>query len=296
MSFKVDRFAKVTISLGGKCPLRCRHCYTTSTQFRHEPKRSVNQVISELNSLDKSFSTICISGDTEPFLEPDVGLELIHEVAQSFSWTDIMFTTRLVLQDLIIDELIRIGSSMATQRRLLVPCISVITHSFPNGIEVSPLILATKHRLRMLRQFSRGNLPCFLTVRPTFPFEIVPKTESAKLLDNAAPHATVVLGEAFIVDRSNEIANEIGLSSLNKGVLKETSPMTFLDQPALWEKKIYQEEVSCMKSLCENHNVPFFLRSISGMKFLRTYWDFSKGKSIFTKNHPVDQSSENYLP
>src|SRR4051794_37279502 len=96
---KVDSEGKVTISTGGVCSLGCKHCYTLTSQFVHQPHMTPGQALEQLDKLNSSFSVICISGDTDSFEVKDEGLELLERVCSTHPKADVMFTTRLVPSD-----------------------------------------------------------------------------------------------------------------------------------------------------------------------------------------------------
>jgi MoaA/NifB/PqqE/SkfB family radical SAM enzyme len=69
MLSKVDETKKITISLGGACRLRCKHCYITVPQFKFQRRLKVEDIELILESKRDQFSAICISGDTDPLLD-----------------------------------------------------------------------------------------------------------------------------------------------------------------------------------------------------------------------------------
>ena len=70
----IDAYGKVTVSLGGVCTLACRHCYTTAGSFTKPPSVSIAEVTRQLDALveaGRDLKTICVSGDTDPFLDDE---------------------------------------------------------------------------------------------------------------------------------------------------------------------------------------------------------------------------------
>lgn len=251
-------------------------------------------MMNELRGLDKNFSMVCISGDTDCFLDPDAGSKLINEIALAFTSVDIMFTSRLVPSKSVVSLIIDVGINMAKRKRLLIPCISVVSDSFPNRVENPNLVPPTEARLDLLRQFHDGGLPCFLTIRPTFPFEVVSRTEVARLIAKAAAGTTAVLGEAFILDMHDEISSRLGMSS----ILPEPmlSPLSFIPQPTLWKKALFQREIDFTRSVCESYGLPFFLRSMSAVSYMKKYWDFEHRESTFSPGDLLDSTLDSFLP
>ena len=294
MNIIVDSFEKATVSLGGACPLRCAHCYITTKQFHPSRKRNVEEVIDNLKQLKEPFTVICISGDTDCFLDPVTGLDLIKQVATSFEKTDIMFTSRLLPGEIVVDSIIALSREMAKSRRLLIPCVSLVTFSYPNRIENPRLVPSSEQRLHLLEQYMVGGLPCFLTLRPTFPFGLVTRGEVQRIIAEAVGKAVAVLGEAFILDLAGEIVSRLGITpSLYEDSL---SPLSFLPQSSVWKKILPSEEIEFTRTVCEEYQFPFFLRSMSGVLFLKKYWDFERAVSTYKPGDHLDRTIDSVLP
>src|SRR4051812_28935591 len=98
---QVDSFGKVTISLGGRCPLNCQHCYTTVPTFSLDKKRDVDEALRQLSRF-ANVHIICMSGDTDPFLRATAALEFLQRAAATYPDADLMYTTRLIPKDEIV--------------------------------------------------------------------------------------------------------------------------------------------------------------------------------------------------
>jgi DNA repair photolyase len=295
LPFTVDRFGKITISLGGVCPLRCKHCYTTASQFRFARPISSATVMELLKSVREPFKVICVSGDTDCFLNPEAGYELISKCADAYPSTDIMFTSRLVPPPHIRDSIIRLGRLMAGASRLLVPCISLVSMSYPNEIENPDLVPHPIVRLELLTSFAAGGLPCFLTLRPTFPFSLVGPTEVDELIRAAGNAPAAVLGEAYILGASRDAS--VGSLSFPGGIaVAPPTPLTFLPQPGLWQKIVFEEEAQFARSKSQQRGIRYFMRSMVAIRFLRQYWDFRSGRLTYHQGDPVDESDDQELP
>jgi len=294
MTLKVDEFGKVTVSLGGVCKLWCKHCYITARQFEHPKLRSVDSVIAELHEVRDLFKVICISGDTDCFLDEVAGLELIERVCSSFPTADVMFTSRLVQHGHVLERILATARDMARDGRLLVPCVSVVTWTYPNAIENPRLVPPTAERIAWLRDLAGQRMPCFLAIRPTFPFAVVLATEVEGMLDACAGAAACVLGEVFILDKGNKIATRLKLAVVDETATVST--LTFLDQPGLWEKRIYTEEIEFARKCSLERGMPYFMRSMSAMSYLREYWDLDRGRSVWRADQPLNVTIEESLP
>ncbi|MGW7597073.1 hypothetical protein [Streptomyces antimycoticus] len=275
MTAVVDRYGKVTVSLAGRCPLACRHCYTTAKQFEHSASSSVSAVLSELEGISSRFEIICISGDTDCFLDPDTGFELISRAAERFPAADIMFTSRLIPDDSIVAGLGALAANMVTRERLLIPGISLVSMSVPNFSERSRRVPSTESRLELMAEFSRSGMACLLALRPTFPFSLVPPEEVRALIRAAVGKVSAVLGEILLLDSDGELAGRLGLDEAEPQ--DRLGRLTFLDQPSLWKKRTLEPEVELAARACRDHHVPYFLRSGEAHRYIRAHWDWRTG-------------------
>jgi hypothetical protein len=277
MQLFVDSFRKITVSLGGVCTLGCKHCYTNTRHFRHQKERSINSLVDDLHRIGSpQFDTICVSGDTDPLLNERDGLQLIKALTEEFVSQSIMFTTRLVPSTDGVGYLAKLASVARDRRQLLIPCISVATYSYPNRIEIPEKVPPTIARLEFMRLLAAMGLPCILTIRPTFPFSLVPKTEVMQLVRASVTDATIALGEIFLLDQGGEIEHRLGLPQRKEEDF--FGKMTFLDQPSIWRKRYYPDEVLFARSLCHSMGIPYFLRSPSAVSLLKSNWNFSSAK------------------
>lgn len=272
MSILVDPHGKVTVSLGGRCPLACRHCYTMTPQFVHSPPRDVDDVIRALSLCKTPFNTICVSGDTDCFIDESQGLELLRRLVEHFDDT-IMFTTRLVPSDGAIDVLLKLGEICRNRQQLFIPCISVVTLTYPNEVEVPSRVPSGAQRLELMATLAAGGLPCILAMRPSFPFSVVSKAEVNALVNTAAACTTVALGEVFLLDNDGRIARRLRLPAAERA---QQGRMTFLDQPSCWTKAVYQESIDYTRDAWATKGTPYFLRSPTAVSLLRARWDFAR--------------------
>jgi hypothetical protein len=278
MSPVVDSFRKVTVSLGGRCPLNCRHCYTTVSAFTTAPRLSVEEVVDSLVPLDDLFDIICVSGDTDCFLDEREGLSLIATLVRIFPEAHLMFTTRIVPGDDVVDELGRLAADMAERHRLMLPGVSLVSPDFPNFSEKSHLIASTDARIELLSTFTELGMATLFALRPTFPFALVSADQVRQLLTRAAPRCAAVLGEVMILDSAGQLAGRLGIPTRIHS--DRLSPMTFLDQDALWSKRSYPREARFAADVCEDLRVPYFLRSGSALRYIEANWSWESGRIL----------------
>jgi hypothetical protein len=245
-----------------------------TSQFEHAPLRTIMNVVDEVRALPKAPSIICVSGDTDPFVDEAAGMDLLETLATEFPDKHLMFTTRLVPGDGAVSRLADLNEEMSMRRRLLVPGISVVSLRFPNSVERSKAIPPTTKRLEFMAALATSGLPCLLAMRPTFPFHVVSPREVRALIAIFRPYATVVLGEKFILDQPGQIERRLGLE-LSQAP-NEPTPLTFLQQPGVWRKILYPEETKLVAETCAELDIPFFMRSGTAMRLLNQAWDFSR--------------------
>lgn len=270
---QIDKYKKITVSLGGICKLRCAHCYTNTRDFEHQKQLTIDEILNILKEKKGDFTTICISGDTDCFLEPYKGIELIQKIVTNFITENIMFTTRMIPPKEIVEELFLIGNICNKRKQLFIPCISVVTFNCPNKIENSLLVPNTIERLEFLRMLARAGLPCFLTIRPTFPFEIVPFCEIVQILDYVEDEPAAVLGEVLLLDKDGIIERRLGINVGQREY--QESKLTFISQPLEWKKIYCKKEYDAIKEECYRRELPFFLRSISAINYLKKIYEYN---------------------
>jgi hypothetical protein len=290
----LDPFGKVTVSLGAHCPLACAHCYTNTPGFHVDPKRAVEAAISVVASLPGA-RTICLSGDTDPFLRPVAAIEFLERAAREFPSTHLMLTTRLIPPKEIEERFLDLSRSLSSQGRLCVAGISFVTRSYPNAIEDPARVPDPGERIEFLQRLSNGPQPVLLALRPTLPFHVVPPEEVEAIVVEVGRAAGAVLGEVLLLDEEGVIADRLGIPVALTD--DELGPLSFLNQPSpRWRKRNLPEESSFVAALCERVGVPQFMRSVSAMRFFEVYWDLKKGICAFRPGDRLDLSAEATVP
>lgn len=271
----VDPTRKAMVSLGGKCGLMCKHCYITVSQFDFRPRLHVDQVIQALKTEVRPFDAICISGDVDPLIREREFLALLEEAVLQFPDVHLMFTTRLIPSEPGFDRIVAVARALASRARLLAPGVSLMTATYPNTIENPNAVPPTLDRIAFASRMSKAGIPVLAALRPTMPFSVVPKEEVRALVRMAAPAAACILGEAFILDTGDELSARFSLPSVRN---EQAERMTFLDQPSLWVKRRLELEIAYTATQSRENGRPYFLRSMSAMRYLETVWDYSTGR------------------
>jgi DNA repair photolyase len=261
---KVDETGKITISLGGHCPLKCKHCYITAPQFKFQRRLSVDDVYNILTLEKDIFTAICISGDTDPLLDQTSFIELLKMCSTKFPHCNLLFTTRLIPNESVMRELKKVKDRLMKYNKLIFPAVSFVTYRYPNEIEDERKVPSTKERIKVVEKFNSLGIPVLVAMRPTMPFSITPQNEVEKLITEVSGICHSVLGEIFIDDINETISKRLGVESKNI----EIGSMTFLAQPDNWVKIKYNEEIEFVREVCKSKNIPFFLRSMSAVEHI----------------------------
>lgn len=290
----VDQHGKVTVSLGGRCPLSCRHCYTVTTQFVHPPTRTAADIVAGLSVLPEgTFNVICVSGDTDCFIDAELGTDLLSVLCESFPRVAIMFTTRLVPPPHCVNRLGYLAKQCSRREQLLIPCISVVTFSYPNRIELPDRVPSTPDRMEFLQAMSEAGLPTILAMRPTFPFSVVSSVEVAAIVEHAFRYTTIALGEVLILDQHAQIARRLGVPTSEETDF--VTPMTFLNQPSWWRKRMANDEVAYTRAMWQKRSIPYYLRSPTALRLLKANWRFNVHRLDAT-DWPVEDTGEYLFP
>ncbi|MBZ5503862.1 MAG: radical SAM protein [Acidobacteriia bacterium] len=273
--FTVDEFGKITISLGGVCSLGCKHCYITSKDFRHQPDLQIAEVVETVAQF-KELRCICVSGDTDPLLRPEESVSLMEQLARLYPKVPVTFTTRLVPSKAVYEKILALAAECSHRRQLFIPCVSLVTFSYPNRIENAQRVPPSSERLKLVADFVTVGIPCIVALRPTFSFSLVPEAETTSLVKSLPHGVAAVLGEVFLVDKSRQLPMRLGWKGF-EGYIVTSAPMTFISQPSAWDKCYLSKEVEFVRSACHAQGLPYFLRSMSAFSYLQAHWSFEEG-------------------
>lgn len=261
---KIDETGKITISLGGSCRLRCKHCYITTPQFQFQRRLQVKDIHTKLLEEKGSFSAICISGDIDPLLDQEGFISLLKMCSTEFSDCHLLFTTRLLPNSNVVKEIISAKERLAEHQKFVFPAVSFVTFRYPNEIEDEKQVPSTDERINLVKMLHNLDFPVLVAMRPTMPFSITPKHEVKKLIEQLSGICHAILGEIFIDDINETISNRLNL----KPTYKEKGKMTFLEQSGYWVKSKYESEIEFAMNIASQNNIAFFMRSMSAVEYI----------------------------
>ncbi|MDW5327856.1 hypothetical protein [Plantactinospora sp. KLBMP9567] len=283
--YLLDRGGKVVVSLGGaRCPINCAHCYVFAPGFQFFPSREPEHIVRDLESFGSALTAVYLSGDIEPFLEPQAAVTFLAEASQKLD-CDLLFTTRLIIEHRWFPPLREIADRQFAKGRLLVGCVSIPAWDSYRRIERSRRVAAPAERVQQLGRFLTDlRIPTMLAARPILPAEVVSPAEYGRLIRAAAPHSTVVLGETLFLDTDGVLERRLGISVEDS---PEIAKMSFFDQEREWKVVDLREQVDTVASLCQKLDKPFYLRSMPGIELIRGYWDRDRLDLNLASTYPL---------
>src|SRR5207244_3802583 len=142
--------------------------------------------------------------------EPEANVTLMEKLARRYVAVPIMFTTRLVPSVETYAAIRTLAAECLRRRQPFIPCVSLVSFSYPNKIEKPDRVPPPSERLDLIRRFVADGIPCIVALRPTFPFTLVAPEEVTRLVDAFPSGTTAVLGEVFLVDKSRQLPSRMG--------------------------------------------------------------------------------------
>jgi DNA repair photolyase len=188
---------RVFVSFGGKCPYRCRHCYTFCDNYQYDPISTVNDLVKSLK--EKEFSLVYISGHKENFVNPDDGLELCEEIFSSY-YTDILLTTRNVFDNKQLKRLCNLNERMKLLNKDLFVCVSIPALQSYKKIESSSLVPSPDKRIDFIKRLYENDIYTILTIRPLFPDAFISVNEPLEILHKCKNYVSAVISSGIVVD------------------------------------------------------------------------------------------------
>lgn len=224
-----------------------------------------DEIRSWLAGISEPFDIIYISGDTDSFAPPRAtrGIELLKALSE-FD-TDLLFTTRALLQEDHLNELREISRSLSIRGKLLFGCVSVAQLTFPH-LEPPP-IAAPFARLEQLRRFHEYGLIAVLAVRPFLP--LVPVEEYIQIVQRAQDYADIVLGETWYADKGGVLEHNVFRGVVPPNIPFVEHPMDFDDNGVIWKVFEANDAQAAVSEYCKSIGVPFFMRSRPAIEWAR---------------------------
>lgn len=248
------------------CTFSCPFCYVHSNRFPSYEPRPVSEIVDWIRRQSKPFDIVYVSGDTDSFAPPRTGQGIqLLEALTEFK-VDILFTTRSVFSDSNLESLALIQRAQSQNDKMLIGCVS-ISQLHHSSLEPKP-IPSPAERIKQLGHFKSLNIISILAMRPFLP--VVPVEEYIELADSAKGFVDIVLGSNWFADQEGVLESKViqGLRPRDFGVRHEK--MDFYSSDATW--KVLEDEIveKKVREFCDCHNLPFFMRSLPAVRWLRS--------------------------
>jgi hypothetical protein len=262
------REGRVMVSLGPltrrkHCPYSCPFCYVRAG-FAKYSFVSIPDTVRWIRGVRQPYDVIYVSGDTDSFAPPRTaeGLALLTALLE-FN-TDLLFTTRAVLDDGSLDHLGEIARELNRRGNRMIACVSVAQLSVPR-LEPRPMAPPLE-RLEQLKRFRSLGAATVLAMRPFLP--VVPVSDYTSLVNFAKGAADIILGEAWYVDEGGILERAV-LGAPAPAGLMQPSDMDFNDNSIRWKTYEPPEVIEAVTAECERLGIPFFMRSRPALDWLR---------------------------
>ncbi len=209
-NYKLDK-GRIVVSTGRPCPIGCSYCYTYSDDFVSFPRKTPEQIVSDLSTFANRIDLVQLGCDTELFLHQDEAIELIKGIAGLDR--DVSFATKMCLSDRTIDEL---ASTYETMRRsayhtpgtenYMAAFVSLIGLETAQRLE--PKAPSPERRIKTIKRLHQAGIPTYVFMRPLLP--IVSEEELDRLFEQTREHCDgYVVGELYC---DGEIMSRLGLT------------------------------------------------------------------------------------
>jgi DNA repair photolyase len=165
ISFVIER-GRVLVPIGEPCPFACKYCYTRSGEVG-PPRINVEEILKQFHAFatQKTFETIQLGYDGDPFAHPHRGMELLQGLVREGK--NINFSTKALLQGSLISEIALIQHDMAKHGNVLSALISL--SCWDSASKLEPHTPPPQDRMVTIRNLKSIEVPTFISVRPILP-------------------------------------------------------------------------------------------------------------------------------
>ena len=261
------------ISSNKHCPYSCLFCYVPNG-FLQYSSLEIPDICKYLEAHKDEFETIYISGDTDSFAPPrsDKGMSLLKRLAKEFH-KDILITTRVNMDDSMVNDLLNIKNILASRNKYLYVCISISTPD--DNLIIEPLPIPTVDcRIETLKRLKNAGIISILAMRPLLP--IYQTDDYIRLIDTCSSSVDLILGEVWYHDPCLKMWEAVtGEAKIHRGTSKRTQ-LPFDGSNREWEEWSDHQMVKEITNYCESRNIPFYMESSCALNYLRSRTCVSK--------------------
>lgn len=255
---------RVLISFDGKCPMKCKHCFTYELKKEEFSPRRIDEIIKDVN-IEKS-DIIYVSHTYENFIDEAKGIELCRKLYNKYS-KDIFIITRCSLSDNAIIELKNLNSEMKRRGNQLFFAVSLCaneSYGISENVDICP---TPQYRLYNLERLYRFGVKTILLLRPIFPDNIVSVIEYLELIKEAKNYIDAVISSGIIV--TDSIMKQLNLSEMTLKFMK-VGDSAYLDNIERDKIKYVdvESELKLIQNYCELNAIPFFRHSMPALSYI----------------------------
>jgi DNA repair photolyase len=245
------------------CPYSCAFCYVQGN-FTQYPKQEIPEIINYLQAHEKEYDIIYISGDTDSFAPPrtEEGLTLLKSIAETLD-KDIQFTTRTVLSEKHLKDLEYIYQICKQKNKTLIASVSIPRLYSGEHLEPKP-IPSPQERIAFTKELKKLNIPIFLAIRPFLP--VIPAEEYFEIIKQCAGSVDVVLGECWYTN--DELLAKV-MPNQQKDLPLVEVKMDFDTLGSTRKCREAKETEEQVRNFCDQHHIPFFMRSKPAVEYVR---------------------------
>lgn len=248
------------ISFDGRCPLKCKYCYTYDLQCS-EKKRNAEELVNSLS--DQNCDIIYVSQTFENFYDQNAGIRLCRDLYSRYK-KDIFVITKSCLTDQSILKLVKLNELMKGNGNQLYFGVSVCSDNSYTRVEDERCCPSPDARISNLERLHPLGIKTLLILRPVFPTEIIPIEECTNLIKKAAPYINAVVSSGLIV--TSNILLKLGISKRNIIYMDngDTDYLANIDKDKIKFVEV-KNEMKIIQEYCEKINVPFFTHTLPAL-------------------------------
>lgn len=252
------------------CPYSCAFCYVQD-DFGSYVSLNLDDIINFLVINRNKYNIIYVSGDTDSFAPPrtDKGIQLLNMISQSVE-CDLLFTTRAVLPDTVLNRLSEIADRQRKVNKLLIAGTSITRYSEEVAyLEPAP-IPSPDERIQHMKNMKSLGAVTMLGLRPFLP--MVNVSDYITILDKIHPFLDIALGESFYFIRNGNIQKRVfpnGIPNEIEKEIKQGQKMYFDDNQSCWDTWSSLSVERTVAEHCRKRGIIFAMHSTEALEEYR---------------------------
>ena len=249
------------------CPYSCAFCYVQD-DFGSYVKLQLEEIIEFLIANQENYNIVYVSGDTDSFAPPrrDEGIRLLEMISENIK-RDLLFSTRSVFPDTVLNRLSDIADRQRRANKLLIAGTSITRYNPElSYLEPDP-IPTTDERIQHMKNMKDLGAVTMLGLRPFLP--MVNVQDYITILDKVHPSLDIALGESFYFIRNGNIQKRVfphGISEDIEADIERNKKMYFDDNQADWDIWNSSNYEAIVAEHCKKLGIIFAMHSEEALK------------------------------